>query len=351
MWAFGYKYWKDLRLKKRGNLPYNQGYFCGGGQTSSNAPVATVNKLTYATKTMSVNSSSLSSSRLGSAGVSDSSSAGYIAGGLGTLQISGHTDKITYSNDTVASSTGITARWVLAGISNGTTGWLAGGRTGPSNQTNLIEKITLSNGSMSASSLTLTARGNLVSLSNSSTGYFIDGYSFIPTDQSGVYLSYTDKMNMSNETWTSQTAASLMPANRILPATASWKGNKGYFYGGKDTGGNVYNSLYAIAYSNDAASTITTTGIDNVGWACGLSDNPGGYGYFSGGSTANASEGNATQKTYLLTYSSEILSAQTTANLATGAYFMASVSGNESTDPTDPTPVYGARMLRFGYGF
>jgi hypothetical protein len=37
--------------------------------------------------------------------------------------------------------------------------------------------------------------------------------------------------------------------------------------------------------------------------------------------------------------------------LATGAYFMASVSGNESTDPTDPTPVYGARMLRFGYGF
>jgi len=334
-------------------LAYNQGYFCGGGQTSSNAPVATVNKLTYSTKTMSVNSYNLGSARLGSAGASsDSLDVGYIAGGIGTFAALGFTDKITYSNDTIASSTAITARWCLAAISNGTTGWFAGGVLQNGLQTNLIEKITLSSGSVSTSSLTLQySRGSLVSLSNSSTGYFIDGYTYIPTDQSGVYLSYTDKMNMSNETWTSQTAASLLPANRIFPATASWKGNKGYFYGGKDTGGNVYNSLYAIAYSNDAATTITTTGIDNVGWACGLSDNPGGYGYFSGGSTANGSEGTATQKTYLLTYSSEVLSAQTTANLATGAYFMASVSGNESTDPTNPTPVYGARMLRFGYGF
>lgn len=333
-------------------MAYNQGYFCGGGQTSSNAPVKTVNKLTYSTKTMSANSSNLISDRLGTAGASsDSLDVGYIAGGLGTLTITGQTDKITYSNDTIASTTGITARWVLAAISNGTTGWFAGGKPTSISQTNLIEKITLSSGSVSTSSLTLgSPRGNLVSLSNSSTGYFIDGYDKDPSSLSGNYISYTDKMNMSNETWTSQTAASLLPANRILPATASRKGNKGYFYGGKDTGGNVYNSLYAIAYSNDAATTITTTSIDNVGWACGLSDNPGGYGYFSGGSTANASEGTATPKTYLLTYSSEVLSAQTTANLATGAYFMASVSGNEFTDPS-AAPLYGGRMLRFGYGF
>ena len=351
MWTFGYKYWKDLRLKKRGNLAYNQGYFCGGAQNGTNTPVNTINKLTYATKTMSVNASNLTSQRLGCAGVSDSANAGFIAGGINTVGNSGAVDQITYSNDSIASSSGITARWVLAGISNGTTGWFAGGLTLSTNSTNLIEKITLSNGSASTSSLHLGAgRGSLVSLSNGSTGYFIDGYTSNPSTINATYVSYTDKMNMSNETMTSQTAASLLPANRILPGTASWKSNKGYFYGGKDAGGNVNNSLYYITYSNDTSGTITATSIDNVGWSSGVSDNPGGYGYFSGGSTVNQGEGAGTQKTYLLTYSSSTFQAQTTASLATGTYLMASVSGNELTDPS-ATPVYGGTMFKFGYGF
>jgi hypothetical protein len=140
------------------------GYFCGG----YNAVTDLVQKMRYSSEVVYTVTAGLSSARTAVAGMSDSGTAGYVAGGWG---ISAVIDKWLFSNDsrTTLSATVPTASYEMCGMSNtGTAGYMAGGHDGTGDQSRVM-KLAFASATTSTLSATLTfSKSNMGGMSNQS---------------------------------------------------------------------------------------------------------------------------------------------------------------------------------------
>jgi len=300
----------------------SQGYFAGG---STGANVSTTDKILYSTDTTAAQTSAnLSQARRELAGISDSTTNGYFAGGA-TTSFSGHvatTDKIVYSTDTTTAQTTANlsqARQGLAGCSGERTkGYFAGGTTDGANSLSTADKLTYSNDTTVAQTTAnlSQARYYLAGISEGTTkGYFAGG-------QSSTVLVTADKLTFSNDTTAAQTTADLSTATAYISG-CSGEGTKGYFAGG-GTFAITFNA-YKLTYTTDTTAAQTTANLsqarkDLAGISEGSTE-----GYFAGGST-----GAIVATADKLTYSTDTTAAQTSANLSQARSNLAGVDGAQN---------------------
>jgi hypothetical protein len=300
----------------------SQGYFAGG---STGANVSTTDKILYSTDTTAAQTSAnLSQARSELAGISDSTTNGYFAGGA-TTSFSGHvatTDKIVYSTDTTAAQTTANlsqARQGLAGCSGERTkGYFAGGTTDGANSLSTADKLTYSNDTTAAQTTAnlSQARYYLAGISEGTTkGYFAGGFS-------STFLTTADKLTYSNDTTAAQTTADLSTATAYI-AGCSGEGTKGYFVGGFT--GAIVATAYKITYTTDTTAAQTTANLNQARRnLAGISEGST-EGYFAGGST-----GVIVATADKLTYSTDTTAAQTSANLSQARTTLAGIDGAQN---------------------
>jgi len=260
--------------------PSNAGYV-SGGVTGAEYKDST-DKLTFSTSTTaSCTTATLSTAMSYMAGLSELSTKGYFAGGRSSA--GGHvqtTDKITFSTESIAAVGSAqlgTATHALAACTQGTTkGYMSGGITGnPYAAASTAYKITYSNDTTASSSSSnlSQSRAGLVGISrNNVCGYFSGG----DTDP-GVQAT-TDKLTFSNDTTSAVSTANLSQARSGL-AGCSNGGVKGYFAGGSTglaASSNKVTTSDKLTYATDvtAASTVSNlsqaryhlAGLSDVGW-------------------------------------------------------------------------------------
>jgi len=135
------------------------GYFAGG----YNAVTDLVQKMRYSSEVVYTVTAGLSSARTAVAGMSDSGTAGYVAGGWG---ISAVIDKWLFATDgrTTLVATVPTPSYEMAGVSDtGTAGYMCGGHDGTGDQSRIM-KLAFAAATTSTLSATLT-------VSKSNMGY------------------------------------------------------------------------------------------------------------------------------------------------------------------------------------
>lgn len=194
----------------------NYGYVSGG---TTGAVVATTERLTFSTGIFSSNTvSNLSLVRSGLSGLSDSVAYGYFSGGdtnrLGAF--TALTDRIVFSTGATSSNTvsNITqAKYAFAGISDSSTyGYFAGGFS--STYTNIANRIVFSTGitSLNTVSNLSQARHSLASSSDSASyGYFSAG-----STGSSLYVTLSDRIVFSTGVTTANTVSNLSQARGYL---------------------------------------------------------------------------------------------------------------------------------------
>jgi len=252
------------------------GYIMGG----AGGYLDTVDRFSFPSDARTTLGTGLSSARHSGAGMSNSGTAGYAAGG-GTTGNTPQTtvDKFAYSDDsrsTLGTGLADTRTNVPFGFSNsGTAGYIGGGwsSTG-STSIDKTDKFAFSNDSRSTISDTLVATVQYIGgMTNSGTaGYTLGGYA------GGANLSRVEKLPFSTDTF-STLGTGLSVAVRIGSGMAN-SGTAGYASGG-------YSSAYEdhvdkFAFSNDSRSTLGTGLSAGSGNHSGYA-NSGVAGYFSGG--------------------------------------------------------------------
>lgn len=225
----------------------------------------------------------LSSGRSAGAGMSNSGTAGYHAGGgtSGNVPVT-TVDKLAYSDDarsTLATGLADTRTNIPFGLSNsGTAGYIGGGWSYTGNDViDKTDKFAFSNDSRSTISDTLVAALSYVSgMANSGTaGYVGAGYTT-------GNLSRVEKLPFSNDTY-STLGTGLSAAVRLGAAMAN-SGTAGYFAGGYASGSVT--TVDKFAFSNDARSTLGT-GLSAATYAGSGYANTGVAGYFCGGTSGS----------------------------------------------------------------
>ena len=247
-----------------------KGYFAGGYTAA--AFVATTDKLIFSTDaTAACTTANLSQARRHAAGVSERSTKGYFAGGH-TDAAGGQVvtvDKITFSSDSTAACTTADlsqARHSSAGVSEGSTkGYIAGGYTS-SACVATADKITFSTDATAAcTSANLSqARNSLAGVSEGSTkGYFAGG-------SSGAVVTTADRITFSTDATAACTSANLSEARYAL-AGLSEGSSQGYFAGGNS--GAVTVTSDKITYSTDATAACTSANLSQArAFLAGLSE-------------------------------------------------------------------------------
>jgi hypothetical protein len=202
-----------------------KGYYAGGqtGTSGTNAPVTTIDKLTFSTDTIASMTISLAKLRQECAGTTDGSTKGYISGGdtdSGGVVATKATEKIVFSGDTISSITGADlslARFRLCATSNGSTaGYFMGGAsfTPPLATLNTADKLTFATDTTAAkTSANLTVAKYLSATAGDGTTY-----SYI---QGGSITAACDGLTYSTETCANVTSAALATARGVLCGTAS----------------------------------------------------------------------------------------------------------------------------------
>lgn len=142
-------------------LDENVGYIIGG--VTASLTFSNVDKITFSTETKSVISSSLTTPRGVPASISNIKKSGYILGGAngpGTLVYS-EISKLTYSSETMSNISAVLPnQWSFqsTGVSNyGISGYTMGGGINGGGQQSAINKLTMSNETISTSSATIGA--------------------------------------------------------------------------------------------------------------------------------------------------------------------------------------------------
>jgi hypothetical protein len=173
------------------------GYAVGGYLPSqSSVSQSAVNKLTYSSETCSVISGTYQIRGTGT--TQNTNVAGYYCGGYSGSQYESTVKKMPFSTETFSTSGNLTnARIISSGIENlSTAGYCMGGIQG--GFTNIIQKITFSNDSVSTLSATLAVNSGYVDSGvsyGSTAGYQGSGYGAGTTYFTGIY-----KLAFSNET-------------------------------------------------------------------------------------------------------------------------------------------------------
>lgn len=299
------------------------GYFAGGGTLNQ---VATADKLTYSNDTTAAQTTAnLSQARIGVAGVSNSTTQGYFAGGLTASTFLATADKITYTGDTTVAQTTANlsqSRSYLAGVSEiKSKGYFAGGSSGAGVAT--ADKLTYTNDTTAAqTSANLTqARFYLAGID----GTLINGY-FAGGNIPGSYAATADKVTYSTDTTAAQTTANLSQARDAL-AGCTGDSSKGYFAGGSTGFNPGFATADKLTYATDTTVAQTTANLSQAKYLhAGVSDGSS-KGYFAGGTTGFVSAF-VSATADKLTYATDTTAAQTTANISQARYGLAGVSRN-----------------------
>jgi hypothetical protein len=201
-------------------------------------------------------------------------------------------------------------------VFGGAKGYSLGGYTGAS--VNTADKITYSNDTSAAQTTAnlSTSRYGPGGMSEGNTkGYSLGGYST-------NYANTADKTFYSSDVTTACTTANIS-YNASYPTCLSNYVNKGYACGGDTGSGNPTNKIDFLYFSNDVTVSQTSTTLSSNREYSGAVSLPNLKGYIAGGATASNTFSATTDK---LTYSSDVLSAQTSANLSSGKQGTSGVS-------------------------
>jgi hypothetical protein len=231
---------------------FGSGYFNGGLAQSRSS----VDKIVYSSETLSTVIASGATQCIQSAAMSNSGTAGYHAGGESgqTFSAINTIGKITFSNDTYTIVSGKTlpqARLGTAGMSNrGTAGYVVSGNT-----SSLVVKFTFSNETAANLSIGYDVffpggfnSNNAAAFSNSGTA----GYGACGSDR----LQSIKKILFSNDTISNLSAT--INTGRNAPNGSAAKGSAGYVAGGGGSSGPI-STIAKLAFSNETTSVLSDT--------------------------------------------------------------------------------------------
>jgi len=201
-------------------------------------------------------------------------------------------------------------------VFGGVKGYSLGGYTGAA--VNTTDNITYSNDTTAAQTTAnlSTSRYGPGGMSEGNTkGYSLGGYST-------NYANTADKTFYSSDVTTASTSANIS-YNASYRACLSNYVNKGYACGG-DTGSGVpTNKIDFLYFSNDVTVSQTSTTLSSNREYSGAVSLPNIKGYIAGGATSYNTFSASTDK---ITFSSDVLSAQTSANLSAGKQGVSGIS-------------------------
>jgi hypothetical protein len=183
------------------------GYVAGGtGSTNQTNGVSTVNKFAFPADTQSTLGTGLSIARTGSAGASNQTVAGYVAGGWDNINPSllSSVDKYALPADTRSTlGTGLEAtRAYLAGVSNNeVAGYFCGGETTSTNRVSTIRKCAFPSDTMSTLGTTLSVTMKfLAGNSNDNVAGYIGGGKTSNAGSLGGETATVNRFDFSAET-------------------------------------------------------------------------------------------------------------------------------------------------------
>jgi hypothetical protein len=170
------------------------GYF-GGGLPG---PLDTVESFSFPSDSRTTLVATLSAARYKLAGMADSGTAGYFAGGSGSAVV----DKLAFSDETMSTlGTGMPSNWTsAAGFANsGTAGYFGGGDDG--SRTAAVVKFAFSDDSRTTLAATLTTAVDAPSgFANSGTAGYVGGGEY--WSAGSVYVTTVDKFAFSDDSRT-----------------------------------------------------------------------------------------------------------------------------------------------------
>ena len=229
------------------------GYHAGGG-TSGNVPVTTIDKFAYVDDSRTTLGTGLADTRTNVPfGFSNSGTAGYIGGGwsyTGNTSID-DIDKITFSSDsrsTLGATLSANTQYLPGMANSGTAGYTGGGYAGGAN-TATVDKITFSNDSKSTlgTGLSIARRIGMGMANSGVAGYFGAGY-----DDNYAYSSVVDKFTFSTDSRT--TLGTGLSAGAQAGAGYADSSVAGYFTGGTGLG----SATDKFSFADDTRSSSTT---------------------------------------------------------------------------------------------
>lgn len=328
-------------LSATGNA--NNGYF-GGGTNSSYADITTVDKLTYSIETVAQSpSASLSAIRKRLSAVGNQL-VGYFQGGDGSPNSTSIIDKITYSTDNTALVPGLAlsgGRYQDAAMGSSTAGYFSGGMPGGGGNTvTSTNKLTYSNDTIALlpganipappGSSSIKSHG---AAGGASTGYLAGGQDDSFTPRSSIYkIDYaTDTISQPPSTLTQDrySFGSASPTSNANPYAAPPAAtptpqtvgelraggpttNFGYFVGG---GNPALSTADKVTYSTDTTAQSPSASLSFARQVLFGVGN-GAYGYFIGGYDNNVAYAPVTNSDRL-TYSTDVTAASPASNLST----------------------------------
>jgi len=231
-----------------------------GGQFDSTR-VNETNKLDYATETLSA-ATVLAEDRAFQAGLANSPTNAYMAGGTATAGVQSWVHVWTFSTDTWAAdaSSLSSSNYGMASMSNnGSYGYWAGGSSFGTS----IDRTDFSDGTLSTIQATLGTGGyHIGGTSNSGTaGYAYGGY--------WQNWDENNKLTYSGETVSTLTLGASF--QRYGTAGASNSGTAAYWFCGLSTAHAVSNHILTTAYATDTTSLVTG-GTNSLGYAAALAN-------------------------------------------------------------------------------
>ena len=250
---------------------------------------------------------------------------GYFTGGSsGAIVVT--TDKVTFSTDVTGAQTTAnltTATTYLMALKGNTAGYVAGGFTGADIVIATAGTITYSTdiyATATTANLSVVRYGGTGLSEGSSKGYFLGGATERVTyTESAV----ADKITFSSSTRSAQTSANLSLARKLLVGINA--ALCGYALGGATTAAHTATSVAdKLIFSTDITAASTASALPVAAYTGGTTDGIA-KGYIAGGYT-----GAFSKATLRITYSTDVTTAASTANLSTGKYSLAGVgNGND----------------------
>lgn len=304
-----------LKTSIPGSVP-NTGYFAGGAP----GPLSSMDKLNFSTSTTvsAPTSANLSAARLSHSGTGNSNN-GYFGGGYSPgPTVYSRMDKLVYSTDTTSYLPGgnlSAARYHCGSSTSSTAGYWVGGGPG---ETSITDKLTYSSDTtvrVPGANLT-EGRDNSSSCTGSANAFYtLAGYI-------AAAVSRCEKMNYSTETFAKIPSANTSTTKYNAIATSSF--TDGYIGGGFQPGPTYYSNVDKISYSTDTMQRVS-----NLSYAhtlMGATSNTTSQGYFVGGS-----DGTERSTVSRITFSTDSIGLDPSANLTVAAYQRMGVSARNTS--------------------
>lgn len=294
------------------------GYFAGG---NTGAVVATADRITFSTgTTASFTAANVSQARQALSAISDKANYGYFLGGsTGANILQTTADRITFSTGTTAAFTAANLpvqKFFSASLSDGFSyGYYAGGFTSTVSLSATADRITFSTGTTAA----FTAAN--LSSARSAPGSVSDGinYGYFAGGDASPDTTTTDRITFSTGTTAAFTAANLSVARRGASGLSDAVAY-GYFVGGFNGSSNLA-TADRITFSTSTTAAFSSANLSQARRAHIGSSDGNLYGYYTGGITTTA-----VATADRLTFSTGTTAAFTAANLSQARYSLAGLA-------------------------